>query len=447
MKFTLLIMLATLAACSTKPPVQNFPDTASATEELRKFNEDLAAAKKNQVDVLSPENFKDAEDSYTDAKHEKDEKDILKEVALGKAYLEEANKFSDLARTNLKEVVTARQAALDANGMTFVKKDFKEADEDLTDVTSDIEDNKLDSADKKKTALQLTYLDLELRAIKKDKLGAAQSNVDKATREGAKEFAPRTLAVAQKTIQDSDAFITANRHDTAMVNANAQKATESSEHLLKITRNAKSGDKTSPEDMALSMESEQNKVAASRTMIASKNELIASKNGQIASERNAVNALAAENAALGSEQAFNQKFEETRKEFDPSEAEVYKQGDVLVIRLRSLNFSESRASLQASNFPLLAKVNKAIQGFGTSSVVIEGHTDSNGGKALNTKLSAERANAVRQYLLSSFDYQPADLTAVGYGYEKPLASNKTSEGRAQNRRVDILIHPTSETKL
>ena len=69
-------------------------------------------------------------------------------------------------------------------------------------------------------------------------------------------------------------------------------------------------------------------------------------------------------------------------------------------------------------------------------VEVDGHTDNTGSASVNARLSKQRAEAVRQYLIEHG--VPEDrLTAKGYGPSKPIASNKTAEGRAQNRRVEL----------
>jgi OOP family OmpA-OmpF porin len=70
-----------------------------------------------------------------------------------------------------------------------------------------------------------------------------------------------------------------------------------------------------------------------------------------------------------------------------------------------------------------------------STAVIEGHTDSRGTEAYNQKLSERRAAAVRDYLVNQFNVNPSKLTSVGFGKDKPIASNETDAGRAENRRV------------
>jgi OOP family OmpA-OmpF porin len=71
-------------------------------------------------------------------------------------------------------------------------------------------------------------------------------------------------------------------------------------------------------------------------------------------------------------------------------------------------------------------------------VLVEGHTDNIGTAAYNKQLSIKRANAVRDALVKN-GVAADKIQAKGYGFEKPVASNKTKEGRAQNRRVEITI--------
>jgi OOP family OmpA-OmpF porin len=79
-----------------------------------------------------------------------------------------------------------------------------------------------------------------------------------------------------------------------------------------------------------------------------------------------------------------------------------------------------------------------LQGTDIEVVVATGHTDSVGSEAYNLKLSMRRANAVKAYLVSKGI--PADrVFTEGKGESKPVASNKTSEGRARNRRVDVEV--------
>ena len=74
-------------------------------------------------------------------------------------------------------------------------------------------------------------------------------------------------------------------------------------------------------------------------------------------------------------------------------------------------------------------------------VEIQGHTDSTGSDEVNEHLSQQRAEAVRQYLVANRTLSYDRIVALGYGSMRPLASNQTAEGRAINRRIDVIVRP------
>ena len=102
-------------------------------------------------------------------------------------------------------------------------------------------------------------------------------------------------------------------------------------------------------------------------------------------------------------------------------------------------FVTGKAELLPAAQDQLAAVAKALQDQGElKPVVVEGYTDSVGSDSNNLKLSQDRANAVRSFLVSKG--LPSDkLTAVGKGKSNPVASNDTPDGRANNRRVEIVV--------
>jgi outer membrane protein OmpA-like peptidoglycan-associated protein len=79
---------------------------------------------------------------------------------------------------------------------------------------------------------------------------------------------------------------------------------------------------------------------------------------------------------------------------------------------------------------------------GPYTLAIAGHTDSVGSDALNDKLSHDRAESVRAYLMEAGIGTSHLTSATGYGKHQPVADNATAEGRAQNRRVEIVIDDT-----
>ena len=126
------------------------------------------------------------------------------------------------------------------------------------------------------------------------------------------------------------------------------------------------------------------------------------------------------------------------------EARVFRQGNTVILRLVGLSFDSGASQIRPENFDLLGKVEKAIDIFPRSELIIEGHTDSHGGDDLNQKLSQDRAESVQQYMINAMRIPTYRLIATGYGETRPVASNETAAGRARNRRIDIVIKPNQE---
>ena len=106
--------------------------------------------------------------------------------------------------------------------------------------------------------------------------------------------------------------------------------------------------------------------------------------------------------------------------------------------LRDINFEFDSARLTADAKQSLSKVAEGLRGQPSMELLIEGHTDSVGADAYNLKLSKLRANAARDYLIGE-GISPSRLSADGLGEAKPVASNKTKDGRAENRRVEFSV--------
>jgi outer membrane protein OmpA-like peptidoglycan-associated protein len=108
--------------------------------------------------------------------------------------------------------------------------------------------------------------------------------------------------------------------------------------------------------------------------------------------------------------------------------------------LKGVTFETGKATLKKSSYKALQSTVEGLTKVDTVNVQISGHTDNQGGMEFNQKLSEDRANAVRDYLISK-GIAANRITAVGYGYSSPVASNDTEAGRAKNRRIEIGILP------
>lgn len=100
-----------------------------------------------------------------------------------------------------------------------------------------------------------------------------------------------------------------------------------------------------------------------------------------------------------------------------------------------VEFDTAKWNIKPQYHDELVKLANFMKDYPDLKGVIEGHTDSRAGKTYNQKLSEKRAKSVRDYLVTKLGIDGNRLTAKGYGLTKPIASNKTAEGRQQNRRV------------
>lgn len=105
--------------------------------------------------------------------------------------------------------------------------------------------------------------------------------------------------------------------------------------------------------------------------------------------------------------------------------------------LEDVQFATGKASIRPDSFPRLDDLVEYMTHKKTARIEISGHTDDAGKKAANKKLSQQRADAVRDYLVSK-GIDAERIKAVGYGDEKPIAPNDTSEGRQKNRRIEAI---------
>jgi len=111
-----------------------------------------------------------------------------------------------------------------------------------------------------------------------------------------------------------------------------------------------------------------------------------------------------------------------------------------MIRLNSITFAPGSSSVPEGSYGVLDDIGKLLRKYTTLKIQIGGHTDRDGDPAVNYRLSRERALAVRDYLLDTFpDIGRERLMAVGFGADKPIASNATPDGRRQNRRVEFVV--------
>ena len=118
-------------------------------------------------------------------------------------------------------------------------------------------------------------------------------------------------------------------------------------------------------------------------------------------------------------------------------------GDVVVPRLiidSGVLFDSGRAGLKPGAAQELQKVADFVRMFTPTKLVIEGHTDSDGSRDYNQKLSEDRSTIVRESLVQSYEFITQGMVeSIGYGEEHPIVENISPENKALNRRIEIIV--------
>jgi OOP family OmpA-OmpF porin len=101
-------------------------------------------------------------------------------------------------------------------------------------------------------------------------------------------------------------------------------------------------------------------------------------------------------------------------------------------------FDKGSAVIKGESYKTLQEIGELLTGDAALRLSINGHTDSDGEDAYNLDLSKRRAESVRSYLLSNFSVNAERLECKGYGETDPIDTNATPEGKANNRRVELI---------
>ena len=470
----LLILLFLLSACAgRKLEVESIPKSGHPQVLIDNLENDIALARNERTNVLSPTWFSKAESSLKEAKQLLDEgaelAKIFDHVATGRAQLGRAKEIAAVSKTTLADAIKSRELARDA-GASALAKDYTQVEDEFLKLTRAIEKNNLGYAQRNQGEVTEKFRQLEVRAIKVRTIGEVRNLLRIAEKQKSDKTAPQSYAAAIDKLAEADAFITENPYNKEQMGKLAKEALFLSRRHLQIAAETKKIQQMGPEQIALWMEGTLQKTArtlsapdmrdqpfdqqienimetistqqadheftmkkakAQQLEIRDLEQKIASLEGQSRKQQK----------RLMAQKRLNQLFIEVQGYFNPDEAEVYKRENQLIIRLKAMHFPVGQSVIMPENYALLGKVQRTIRAFGEPDVIIGGHTDSTGPEPINEHLSQQRAEAVRQYLVANGTLPYDKIIAVGFGSMRPLATNSTEEGRATNRRIDVTIAP------
>lgn len=158
--------------------------------------------------------------------------------------------------------------------------------------------------------------------------------------------------------------------------------------------------------------------------------------------RNSALACGAIGAGVGGYMDYQEK--KLREQLANTGVEVQRDGNQIKLTMpENVTFATGRYDLSAQAQNSLNGAAQTLATYVDTTLTIVGHTDSTGSDAINNPLSQNRANAVAQYL-NAKGVAMSRMSVVGRGSTQPIATNATPEGRAQNRRVEILINPVAQ---
>jgi outer membrane protein OmpA-like peptidoglycan-associated protein len=445
-----------------------------------------AAADALEAEWLAPRSYQRGMKEYRDAESALERGRNIDYVRSNAAeavnHFKTATEAAGLARTAFAQAMKSRQDAANAKAPQLAPELWDQAQRKFKDAIRYLESGNLKSAKRREIESTTFYRDAELVAIKSQYLSETRRLLADADRRRVGRYAPITLGKAKQLLADAERELNENRYDTDLPRSLAKQANYEAKHaiyLSEIVLRVRDKD-LSPEQLVLSWEEPMRAVAGAADVLPDMQdgpqrlaaELVAYvENLRIDRQRleqeNADNVLrladmeeelrvlderlggaTVERAALvqrlEAQARIKEQFERVERMFGSEEARVFRQGNTIIMRLVGLEFDSGASQLKPTNFDLLAKVEKAIDVFPRSELIIEGHTDSHGGDDFNQKLSQDRAESVQQYMINAMRIPSYRLIATGYGETRPVASNETATGRQKNRRIDIVIKPNLE---
>lgn len=464
---------------------------AAAQDELRQtFFKDadaaLAAADAVDAKLLSPRNYERAAKAYqtadTGLSRGRNIEYVRNNASEAQQYFNAAAKAAELAKTVLSQVMKSRQDAANARAPELSADLWDKAQRQFGSAIRYLERGDLKRAKRLDIEATSLYRDAELVAIKAEYLNDTRRLIADAERARVDRYAPLTLTNAKRLLAEAEKELNENRYDTDRPRSLAKQANYEAKHaiyLSEVVRDVRDKDLT-VEQLVLQWEEPLREISGAADIlpemsdghdtleaelvtyienVRNQNQSLEQENEdsltRLADMEEEIRALderlggaTAERAALvqrlEAQARIKEQFEQVERMFSRDEARVFREGNTVILRLVGLGFDSGKSNLRRESFDLLAKVEKAIDVFPRSELIVEGHTDSYGGDESNQRLSQDRADSIQQYMINAMRIPSYRLIAIGYGETNPVANNETESGRAKNRRIDVVIKPNLE---
>ncbi len=464
-------ILALLIAGWVVPLTNLQAQTGTIEDDIEQTRNRLQADRAEHLQLIAPRHFDKAAGQLEEAERQfaaggKIE-DIRRKLAEAAKQLTRCEDFREIGSLLLRDAIEARGDALTSNAPEFAPELWANAEQTIRKAGQKIVDGNQTRARKEADKAIHLYREAELLAIRVDILGQAKELRVTAIGLKATELAQTTLVQADAYLADAERVLESDRYEKSEAKRLAETAAEEYRHAARIAEAVAVLDedrKGGPERLIRGYEAEFVRIAHALDFapyfsegvtpiteqvlaaISSRAEDRSNLQSKLEETQVQLDGLEARLGPLEEREAelrLREKRERTMRDvrglFTSDEAEVLSRGDQLIVRLYGLSFPSGSAEIRPDNFALLTKVLRVLREFPKAPVAIEGHTDSQGDDNYNQELSQRRANAVREYILANMNVDGEWIMAVGYGESRPIANNETADGRAKNRRIDILV--------
>lgn len=449
----------------------------------------LESLKASRAELLAPRSYAKVLDDLKELDKETASKAkpdrLQKKQAELQADVSRTQQLVDQSSKTLSTVIKAYDDAMQAGATQAKDKSIADAwlkaEQRFKQSVAEAEGNNLDRARSKGAEAEVLLRDVELLAIKYSVLNEARELIAAGPAAHVPDFAPRSFAVAQQQLALADQQLTRSRYELGEPTRLAAQASYEARHaqyLAGLIERAQSKDgvkQALAEQQLLAIEEpirqlvseleipaafdqgysaalqaartkvqqQQTELLAARQDLRDRDQQITDMNAAIKKLETRLGGESEERQALVKQLSAQERLRDNigkiEAMFSVNEGRVYRQGNQLIISLNAISFRSGKSNIEPASFPVLAKLGDALKLFPMASMTIEGHTDSAGSDSANLLLSQDRADAVRQYLISNLSVATERISSIGYGEAKPIASNDTESGRARNRRIDVVM--------
>jgi outer membrane protein OmpA-like peptidoglycan-associated protein len=389
--------------------------------------------------------------------------------------LDELEEAMTLARTIWAPALRLRERAREA-GADTASASWTQAENILLASARKLEAARQEAAERQASPLPGLYDQARLEAMKFHLVGGSQEKLVRAEKEEATKYTPRSYVRALDAVQLTEELLDQSSGEADMdARDAAERAAREAEHTLYLLENIRnsceSANRARIESVILEWEAGlqrvletlgqeadfrrgmglplQHLLVVGDQLLRERNHLriqLAQRSDQVDSLQHVIQEL---KVNVGDFEGMVAELAPFREEantvtaiqslFTQTEGRVLLDNRDLVLRLHGLRFASAKADIPPQSVPILDKVAEAVRALPGAHIVVEGHTDSSGRPDKNKRLSEERARAVRVWLIQEAGINPSQITAIGYGSSRPVASNDTADGRSLNRRIEITI--------